>query len=394
MCEFFATYGRGCLDFVKNELIILEKHFNTKIEILNDKLEGKILFKTNLIIEKLIYLKTIERLFLSKLFLMTNQQKVNLLIENELDFGQDLKDQLEKCNIIVESCSPNEPESKRTTQSIKYRINVKLTGIWRKNDKLRSNLIDTISNKINCYNYFEVDLKEPNFEIICHLSEISLAIGIPVTKNPLSVRNYIKNDGLRSTICSNMVQTALFDEIMQTCIDEENITFILDPFCGKGCLINEWFSTIFKNNQQFFMGSDASLEQIDNSIENLNFLNTKSKYCDLILTNLHERSIFPYRDNSIDLIISDLPFGSQHLRQYFTQSDNFNEIAEIFYLKLLKEFKRILIKKNAILILLINSNEVNIFENKCKLELDNFEIKLRKFLSLGKTCAHLYKLVC
>ena len=39
MCEFFATYGRGCLDFVKNELIILEKHFNTKIQILNDKLE-------------------------------------------------------------------------------------------------------------------------------------------------------------------------------------------------------------------------------------------------------------------------------------------------------------------------------------------------------------------
>lgn len=394
MHEFFATYGRGCLNFVKNELIILQKHFNSQIEILNDKLEGKILFKTNLTIEKLIHLKTIERLFLNKLFLITNDKNVTDLIENDLDFGQDLKQQLEYYKII-EPSSQNEPESKRTTQSIKYRINIKLTGAWRKNDDLRSNLIDIISNKINRFNYFEVDLKEPNFEIICHLSEISLAIGIALTKKPLSVRNYIKHDGLRSTVCSDMVQSALFDEILGD-INEENITFILDPFCGKGCLINEWFSTIFNiNNQQIFFGSDASLGQIECSMENVSFLETKSKYCDLVLSNLHEKSIFPYRNNMIDLIISDLPFGSQHLKQFFTQSDTAdgNEILEKFYSKLLNEFKRILINENAILILLINSNEVNIFENKVK-ELNRFEIKFKKNLSLGRTSAHLYKLVC
>ena len=41
-----------------------------------------------------------------------------------------------------------------------------------------------------------------------------------------SVRNYIKHDGLRSTVCSDMVQSALFDEILGY-INEKNITFIL-----------------------------------------------------------------------------------------------------------------------------------------------------------------------
>jgi hypothetical protein len=101
MHEFFATYGRGCLDFVKNELVILQNLFKTQIEIQNDKLEGKILFKTNLLIEKLIHLKTIERLILCKLFLITNDQKnITDIIENELDFGQDLKEQLENYKII------------------------------------------------------------------------------------------------------------------------------------------------------------------------------------------------------------------------------------------------------------------------------------------------------
>ena len=94
------------------------------------------------------------------------------------------------------------------------------------------------------------------------------------------------------------------------------------------------------------------------------------------------------------MIITDLPFGINHVKKYFNDdslkpSDN---CIENFYLKILSEFNRLLVKSNGTLVVLINSNETEIFENvlnKIKL----FEMILKNKLSLGKTNAILYKLI-
>ena len=51
-----------------------------------------------------------------------------------------------------------------------------------------------------------------------------------------------------------------------------------------------------------------------------------------------------------------------------------------------------LIKENGKCVLLVNSNEINVFEEQLKL-INSFKLISKHSVSLGKTNAHLYKLI-
>lgn len=364
--EYVATYGRGCLEFVKEELSQLN------IEIINDKVEGKIHFKTTLrpyLLRK--KLKIVERVFLSVYF----NTQISDLNEKEL-FKIILPISLEKeiPELLNELEEHDLLDVKRLKTTTTYRLNFKFRGKWKKNFRkiespLRKHFIDKLTIKT-----YEIDLNDPNIEIVLHLNDECLMIGLPISKQPLSKRSYIKHIGLRSTICSIMLKLASLES------NDNQFKLIIDPFCGKGTIISEYLASC-KNLTQYFLLSDCCSSQIGFCVENIE---SNKRSPDMIFSNLTQNSKFPYRDHIADIIITDIPFGKKHQVKHFKS-------INIFYDKLLMEFERVLTFDNPTVVLLINTIDAEIFEKS--LSYSVFKIYSSHNVSLGETNGKIYKLI-
>lgn len=375
--NYFVTHGRGIDSFVLNEFKLVKN-----LELV-DSVEGKIFFKSDASLAELIGLKTVERLFLDILHIKfvdiaPNENFISTFISEKfnLDIDSDLfKQAIQNLNAKDDFVEDN--EAKKQCKPLKFRVNCKLTGKWRKNEVFKSKLIDIISQKVKSLNpRFEIDLKEPNFEIACHLSELCLAIGLPVSKCPISNRSYIKNVGLRSTICAAMLQLA----------DFKPNSLVLDPFCGKSTILADYFES--KRSGVFYIGSDSNMDQLESSLDNL----SAQTSFNLIQTNIRDEFGYPFRSGFFDCIISDLPFGIQHKKEFFKSGSN----SDMFYEAVLIEFDRLLVKQGGVVVVLVNSNERHVFEetlnglNKAKRV--SLEFVEKHVVSLGETSACLFKL--
>ena len=273
---------------------------------------------------------------------------------------------------------------------LKYRINCKLTGKWRQFDRyvIKEKLKKKLENEnVNSEFNYEIDEIEPNIEVILHITNDCIACGIQLHRNSLALRSYIKHIGLRSTICAVMLQLAE--------IDKNKYKIYCDPFCGKGTIIIESRNSFdFKS---YFLLSDMSNEQINLCRENIEYSKFNSNNIDLLNLCLKSTTSFPYRDHTIDVIITDLPFGKQHSIESFLSNESFNKNS--VYLKIINEFKRILIKSEGILVILINRYDMNIFENCIEIsnESENIFKKLlivqKQKLDLVETVATVYKII-
>ncbi|MBZ3869406.1 THUMP domain-containing protein 2 [Sciurus carolinensis] len=141
---------------------------------------------------------------------------------------------------------------------------------------------------------WKADLKNPNLEIFIHLNDIYFVVGIPVFRIPLASRTYIKSAGLRSTIAWAMASLA---EIRAG-------AFVLDPMCGLGTILleaaKEWPSA-------YYMGADVSDSQLLGACDNLKAAGLKDKI-ELLKVSVIE---LPLPSDSVDIIISDIPFGKK-----------------------------------------------------------------------------------
>ena len=163
----------------------------------------------------------------------------------------------------------------------------------------------------------------------------------------------------------------------------------------------------------FLIGSDADTRQLADSAENLANLPPPTQQSsphpincyDLLAANMLIRSTLatttakaalPFKNESVDVIVSDLPFGINHAKRFMTVAT----VAEAastdvarFYAQTLAECDRLLVKPNGTAVLLVNSAEADIFE-RCVAECGSqLHVDVKQALSLGKTSAHLYKLV-
>ena len=379
--DYFATHGRGVFEFVQNEFASLDS-----IEI-KTYVEGKVHFQSNLSIEKLLQLKTVERVFLSLLF----EKIETIVIEKDVIF-KTLKTSLNKINFerikiflknktYEQTDSENETPSKRISCAKKFRINCKLTGKWKKIKNYREEIVEFILNEVKLNEpRFEIDSDEPDFELICHLSETCLVIGVPISKEPLSKRSYIKHVGLRSTICAIMLQLSKTNH---------DTAFVLDPFCGKSSIFTEFFGQAQQKNN-FLISSDPDLEQLNFSLENLN---QNQGSIDFVQTGIRHGLNLPYRDNLFDLIITDLPFGKNHSVKFFNEELT----KKTFYRCILLEFERLINKTDGLIVILINSNDQSTLEKEIFTLNDerqlNLEIKSKHHISLGETSSHVFKIM-
>ena len=220
-----ATHGRGTYPFVETELLSIPD-----IKIL-DSIEGKIFFQMSSgCLDLLTSLKTVERVFLSVLFHKVSKKltstdvlslaKESLLANRHLFLSYEF-------NSIISRAKAGDDQHlqaiKRVCHEIKFRVNCKLTGEWKLSKsaakKLREDLDELISSAVKSVRrQFTLDSMEPDFEVVCHVTNSAVSIGVPISKRPLSVRSYVQVVGLRSTICSMM---------LQACLPRKDFTFVL-----------------------------------------------------------------------------------------------------------------------------------------------------------------------
>ncbi|XP_049551782.1 THUMP domain-containing protein 2 isoform X3 [Orcinus orca] len=126
-----------------------------------------------------------------------------------------------------------------------------------------------------------------------------LAVGLSYTafimlRVPLASRAYIKTAGLRSTIAWAMSSLA---EIKAGAV-------VLDPMCGLGTILleaaKEWPDV-------YYMGADVSDSQLLGACDNLKAAGLKDKI-ELLKASVIE---LPLPSESVDTIISDIPFGKK-----------------------------------------------------------------------------------
>ncbi|KFO23301.1 THUMP domain-containing protein 2, partial [Fukomys damarensis] len=141
---------------------------------------------------------------------------------------------------------------------------------------------------------WKADLRNPNLEIYVHLNDIYTVAGIPLFRVPLASRTYIKTAGLRSTIAWAMASLA---EIKVG-------TFVLDPMCGLGTILleaaKEW-------PDGYYVGADVSDSQLLGAWDNLKAAGLNDKI-ELLKVSVIE---LPLPSESVDIIISDIPFGKK-----------------------------------------------------------------------------------
>ncbi len=396
MESYFLTYGRGMKNFVIEELDKLRNNHdsinNYKLIVIEQEIEGKILFDTNLELESLLGLKTVERLFillfyenLLKLDSNESDREHILNLIQRVDFI-DLNKLARFVKIVYNKNESfdNEIPAKRACCTYEFRVDCRLTGKWKQQHEFRLELAQKISDIVLNRSEFEnhTSDRDPDFILNCHLTDLCFILGLPLAKNSLSLRNYIKNVGLRSTVCAVMIQIA-FKNI-------ENYKIILDPFCGKGTIQNEFLETIKnkKNSCPFFLCSDMNFNQMDKAKENLYLYESESRF-DFLLASVYENLELPYRNEFVDLIITDLPFGKNH------KIENFNS-QYCFYKKTLLEFNRLLTRPIGAAIILLNYNESKSFEKELNelrtQKLIDLQILSKYSLSLGETSGQIYEL--
>uniref|UniRef100_A0A2K5RXC8 U6 snRNA (guanine-N(2))-methyltransferase THUMPD2 n=1 Tax=Cebus imitator TaxID=2715852 RepID=A0A2K5RXC8_CEBIM len=131
-------------------------------------------------------------------------------------------------------------------------------------------------------------------QIFIHLNDIYSVVGIPVFRVPLASRAYIKTAGLRSTIAWAMASLA----------DIKAGAFVLDPMCGLGTILleaaKEWPDV-------YYVGADVSDSQLLGTWDNLKAAGLEDKI-ELLQVSVIE---LPLPSESVDIIISDIPFGKK-----------------------------------------------------------------------------------
>lgn len=141
---------------------------------------------------------------------------------------------------------------------------------------------------------WKADLRNPNLEIFIHLNDIYSVMGIPVFRVPLASRSYLRMAGLRSTIAWAMASVA---EIKAG-------AFVLDPMCGLGTILleaaKEWPDV-------YYVGADVSDSQLLGACDNLKAAGLMDKI-ELLKVSVIE---LPLPSESVDVIISDIPFGKK-----------------------------------------------------------------------------------
>lgn len=143
---------------------------------------------------------------------------------------------------------------------------------------------------------WKVSLKQYDLEVVLHIKDNSLRILLCLTKESLSKRHIVSFGltTLRGTIAYNLIQIA----------NVQPGEIVCDPLCGSGVIPVECSKNWYEN---FVIATDLFETAIDKSRTNFD-ANDLFKRTDLLRC---DSTKLPIRDNTIDVFVTDLPFGKR-----------------------------------------------------------------------------------
>ncbi|XP_028620948.1 THUMP domain-containing protein 2 [Grammomys surdaster] len=167
---------------------------------------------------------------------------------------------------------------------------------------------------------WKADLRNPNLEIFIHLSDAYSVVGIPLLRVPLANRTYIQTAGLRSTIAWAMASVAevkkfLFERVDVLCHPPSHSSFLM------------WFphilplhlscSSKFQEKQRHDLPESLVVKHMIGTRTQIflpeGFFTSFLQVPDLVVIGVSGSCIpdLPLPSQSVDVIISDIPFGKK-----------------------------------------------------------------------------------
>lgn len=290
MSDYFCTVGFGLDHFAAQELSFIPS------VIVQQKLVGKVFFKATGNLPALLSLRTIERLFVKVIHVQVDPNIASL--------EEWLKSKLSSIsNTFPENLINWREITKNHTSPVKFRINSRLSGSFRKASHFQE-VSSLAANILKQECSFVKDLYQPDVEVFLHLNDNFFTVGLPVTKKPLSDRSYLKHIAVRSTVCCAMCMA----------VDLKPEDIVLDPMCGAGTILVEATKQF---NCRAVVGVDCSLSQLKLAQSNLD---SSSTLHNISLICGDSRAVI-LRQGTFDVVLCDVPFGRK-----FGQAENIQQL--------------------------------------------------------------------
>ncbi|KAF8569685.1 hypothetical protein P879_04100 [Paragonimus westermani] len=311
--EILCTCSAGMEPLVRKEL---ENFGVTLIR----PFQGKLLFRVNLFrVPDLLSLKLVERLFwcliCKDVELFEDVSSITSLISGALnDVNWEYFSRVRRGNSLSNRECPSifHPHP-QLVKDMKARLFVRLRPKYliRYTTLVHKTAVRCLEKCMG----FEFS-KDGTLEVNLMLSAGTLFLGLPLSKVPLSKRDYTTHSGLRSTSAAAVVRNS-------------QGPLLLDPMCGKGILLCEAAIAGVGKRQKlvaadggnkvepsfvpYLIGSDSSAEQLQQAHQNLGHLQSDSQLptvlWDLVICSVER---YPFREKIFDQLVCDLPFGKKY----------------------------------------------------------------------------------
>ncbi|XP_056419346.1 THUMP domain-containing protein 2 isoform X2 [Hyla sarda] len=211
------------------------------------------------------------------------------------------------------------------SEPITFRVSCRCSGVYTKT-MTAQDIGRVIGASLSKQFGWKPDLRQPMLEVFVHLNDMYSVVGFPILRQPLSNRDYIQSTGLRATTAWAMASVA---EISAA-------KYVLDPMCGVGTILleaaMEWPHTSF-------LGIDKSEVQLKHALDNVKKAGVMNSVAFLKGSVLD----LPVLSESMDVIISDIPFGKK-----FTCSKDMKELLP----DIIRQMERVLCIGGVLVLLL------------------------------------------
>ncbi|CAJ1375269.1 unnamed protein product, partial [Effrenium voratum] len=169
-------------------------------------------------------------------------------------------------------------------------------------------------------------------EVRVQLNQEELLISLTALVQPLGARGcYLSHPGLHPAVAW----------VLARCLDIQDQEVVLDPMCGKGVLLCE--AAMNWPRAGAFLGCDLDVAQLRKAVDNL-----RSAARSVQLCRADAAVKLPLAEQSVDKILTDLPFG----RQFGSVEEN-----QRLYPRVLAEMRRVIRPQGLAAVLTSSANK-------------------------------------
>ncbi|KAF5904196.1 mitogen-activated protein kinase kinase kinase kinase 3 isoform X2, partial [Clarias magur] len=271
-----------------------------------EHIPGRVFFHCHTNQHDVVRLKSAERLFLllhkaPPTSLPTNPAKAASVIEQRIVGNPDLWSSALSTWLSLQvelNCSggrgqkrKREEEEEESLKHPSFRVSCRCSGAIARSYNSQ-NLNRIIGMAINRQLGWKADLRAPTIEVNVYLSDDHSVVGIPLLRQPLASRTYLKHTGLRSTVAWAMASLCNLQET----------SVVLDPMCGVGTILLE---AVQECPNGVFIGVDSEEAQLHKAVENVQAAGQEER----VLIIQSSCMALPLNSASVDAVVCDIPFG-------------------------------------------------------------------------------------